>query len=596
MQDSIQQEQQQVIRQRIPIVIIAVIVAVVILIFRIIWFQLPQAPRVTAEFAVLRRAGAGSTQIVETGRGHIYDRNGNPLAVNRLQYRVFISPNILANPERTAADLARILKRDELELFNLLREPNTQFLGLVDAETWREIRDLNLLAINMQRIQRRDYPQGSLASQVIGFVTGLGEEAVGNYGVEGYYQAQLAGQVFEQEVSNIPFNLPEDLSVFESGADLVLTIDRDVQFLAESELQRAITETGSKGGTIIIMNPRNGDILAMASYPTFDPNFFFSVTDPALLRNPAIMDIYEPGSIFKILTVAIALETGVIDENWSYNDQGVFEVSGQQIFNWDRRAYGLVNAQRVLVDSLNVGVATMTQQMASQMGEGMFYEMLNKFGIGALTRVDLKDEVRGILRTPTDMTGLWSESDLATNSFGQGLSVTPLQMLTAANAIANDGIIMQPRVVYQIIDGEQIITSQPNPIRQPISAQTARTVREMMTAVIQGDLDARARVPGYTIAGKTGTAEIGTALGYRTDAWIMSFIGFLPADDPQVSILIKLDEPTSGRWASEVAAPVFSRLARRLVILLEIPNDATRQALQEAGVTIGANAIIGERP
>jgi cell division protein FtsI/penicillin-binding protein 2 len=565
------------------------------LVFRIVWFQFPQAPRVVAEFAVQRRAGAGSTQIVETGRGHIYDRNGNPLAVNRLQYRVFISPNILANPERTAADLARILKRDELELFNLLRSGGTQFLGLVDAETWREIRDLNLLAVNMQRIQRRDYPQGSLGSQVIGFVTGLGEDALGNYGVEGYYQPQLAGQVFEQEVSNIPFNLPEDLSVFESGADLVLTIDRDVQFLAESELQRAITETGAKSGTIIVMNPRNGDILAMASYPTYDPNFFFSVTDPALLRNPAIMDIYEPGSIFKVLTVAIALETGLIDENWSYNDQGVFEVSGQQIYNWDRRAYGLVNAQRVLVDSLNVGVATMTQQMAQLMGTEAFYEMLNKFGIGSLTRVDLHGEVRGILRTPNDLTGLWSESDLATNSFGQGLSVTPLQMLTAINAIANDGIIMQPRVVYQIIDGDQIITSQPNPIRQPISAQTARIVRGMMTAVIQGDLDARARVPGYTIAGKTGTAEIGSALGYRTDAWIMSFVGFLPADDPQVSILIKLDEPTSGRWASEVAAPVFSRLARRLVILLEIPNDATRQALREAGVTFGANSVIGER-
>lgn len=599
MQDSLQQEQQQVIRQRIPLMIIAVIVVVAILVIRLVWFQFPQSPRVVAEFAVLRRAGAGSTQVVETGRGHIYDRNGNPLAVNRLQYRVFISPDILANAERTAADLARILRRDELELFNLLRNRNSvsEFLGIVDAETWREIRDLNLLAINMQRLQRRDYPQGSLGSQVIGFVTGLGEDAIGNYGVEGYYQAQLAGQVFEQEVSNIPFNLPEDLSVFESGADLVLTIDRDVQFLAESELQRAITETGAKGGTIIIMNPRNGDILAMASYPTYDPNFFFSVTDPALLRNPAIMDIYEPGSIFKVITVAIALETGVIDENWSYNDQGIFEVSGQQIFNWDRRAYGLVNAQRVLVDSLNVGVATMAQQMATQTGSpDLFYEMLNKFGIGSLTRVDLQGEVRGILRTPNDMTGLWSPSDLATNSFGQGLSVTPLQILTAINAIANDGIIMQPRVVYQIIDGEQIITSQPNPIRQPISAQTARTVREMMTAVIQGDLDARARVPGYTIAGKTGTAEIGSALGYRTDAWIMSFVGFLPADDPQVSILIKLDEPTSGRWASEVAAPVFSRLARRLVILLEIPNDATRDALQQAGVTIGANTIIGERP
>ncbi len=584
MQDSLQHDQQQIIRQRIPIVMIGVIVLTTLLIFRLVWFQFPQSPRVVAEFAVQRRAFSGNTQIVETGRGHIYDRNGNPLAVNRIQYRVFISPNILANAEQTAADLARILRRDELELYNLLRDRTrvSVFLGVIDAEAWREIRDLNLIAIEMTRIQRRDYPQGSLGSQVLGFVTGLGDEALGNYGVEGYYQAQLAGQVFEQEVSNIPFSLPEDFSAFAGGADLVLTIDRDVQFLAESELQRAITETGAQSGTIIIMNPRNGDILAMASYPTYDPNFFFSVENPALLRNPGVMDIYEPGSVFKVITVAAALEKGIIDENWTYNDQGVFEVGGQQIYNWDRRAYGLANAERVLVDSLNVGVSTISRDM----GPELFYRMLNRFGIGALTRVDLQEESSGIMRTPNDMTGQWNDTDLATNSFGQGLSITPLQMLTAVNAIANDGFIMQPRVVYQMIDGDQIITSQTVP-RPVISANTAHTVRDMMVSVVENGIDNRARVPGYSIAGKTGTAEIGSPLGYETDAWIMSFVGFLPADDPQVSILIKLDRPTSGRWASEVAAPVFSRLVRRLVILLEIPNDDIRRALAEAGVSIG---------
>ncbi|TVR24807.1 MAG: penicillin-binding protein 2 [Anaerolineaceae bacterium] len=585
MQDASPPPQEQIIRQRMSMVTIGTIVIAIILIIRLMWFQFPQSPRVVAEFAVQRRAAAGTTQIVETGRGHIYDRNGNPLAVNRIQYRVFISPNILANPERTAADLARILQRDELELFNQLRNraSMSEFLGVVDAEAWRQIRDLNLLAVEMTRLQRRDYPQGSLGSQVIGFVSGIGDESRGNYGVEGYYQAQLAGQVFEQEVSNIPFNLPEDLSVFEGGADLVLTLDRDVQFLAESELQRAITETGAQGGTIIIMNPRNGDVLGMASYPTYDPNFFFAVENPALLRNPAIMNVYEPGSVFKVLTVAAGIETGVIDADWMYNDQGVFEVSGQQIYNWDRRAYGPANAERVLVDSLNVGVAT----IAREMGPELFYGMMNRFGIGQPTRIDLQGEERGIMRTPNDLSGEWSESDLATNSFGQGLSLTPLQMLTAVNAIANDGLIMQPRIVYQIIDGDQIITSNPEPMRQAISAQTAGMVRDMMVAVVEGDLDNRARVPGYSIAGKTGTAEISTPLGYESNAWIMSFVGFLPADDPQVSILIKLDRPTSGRWASEVAAPVFSRLVSRLVILLEIPNDDIRRALTESGVAVG---------
>lgn len=578
-------DQSQTLRQRLPLVILALVVISIVLFFRVIWFQFPQPPRVAAEFAVQRRANAGTTEIVESARGNIYDRSGNPLAVNTIQYRVFISPNLISDRAQTAADLSRILQMDELALFNRLRnsENLTEFLGVVDANTWQEIRELDLIAIEMDRIQRRVYPQGALGAQVIGFVNGIGEDARGNYGVEGFYDAQLAGQVVEQEVSTIPFDLPEDLSSLEGGADLVLTIDRDVQFLAESELQRAVTETGATGGTIIVMNPRTGDILAMASYPTFDPNTFFEVGNPSVLGNPAISQVYEPGSVFKVLTVAAGLETGAITPDWSYNDQGRFEIGGQQIFNWDRNAYGLVSTEQILVQSLNVGAAT----ISTQMGWEDFYAMLNRFGIGQLTRIDLEGEEAGIMRTPNDLSGEWSPSDLGTNSFGQGISVTPLQMLVAINAIANDGLIMQPRVVYQIVDGEQIITSQQPGPRRAVSADTAHTVRDMMVAVVEGDVDGRARVPGYQIAGKTGTAEIASPVGYENDAWIMSFVGFLPADDPQVSVLIKLDRPTTGRWASEVAAPVFSRFVSRLVVLLEIPTDDIRLGLQDAGAVFG---------
>ncbi len=584
MQTTRSTDQSQMIRQRLSLIIIGVIFISMLLVFRLMWFQFPQSARVVAEFAVQRKANAGSTELIESARGDIYDRNGNPLAVNKIQYRVFISPNIVADDRQTAADLARILERDELELFNLIRNSNnpSEFLGVVDANTWREIRELNLLSIEMDRIQRRDYPQETLGAQVIGFVTGIGRDAVGNYGVEGRYQARLAGQVVEQEVSNIPFEIPQDMAV-EGGADLVLTLDRDVQFLAETELERAVTETGATGGTIIIMNPRNGDVLGMASYPTYDPNRFFEVENPRLLRNPAISDVYEPGSVFKVLTVAAALETGAVPPDWTYNDQGVFEIGGEEIFNWDRQAYGLMNLEQTLVNSLNVGVST----IAREMGAEDFYVMINRFGIGQSTRVDLDGEEVGIMRTPTDLSGEWSESDLATNSFGQGISVTPLQMLTAVNAIANDGVIMQPRVVYQVVDGEQIITPAPRQLRRAVSAEVARQVRDMMVAVVAGDIDQRAAVPGYTVAGKTGTAQIGTATGYESDSFIMSFVGFLPADDPQVSILIKLDRPETGDWASQVAAPVFSRVASRLVILLEIPTDDVRLALQQEGVEVG---------
>ena len=576
--------QQQMLRQRAIYLVAGIVVVAVLLLLRVIWFQFPQPPRVVAEFAVQRQANAGTTEIVESSRGRIYDRSGNPLAVNTIQYRIFISPNIIADVGQTASDLARILNVDELELFNRLRDSTnaSEFLGVVNAEQWQQIRELDLLAVRMDRIQRRVYPQGALGCQVIGFVNGIGEDARGNYGVEGAYQAELAGQVIEQEVSTIPFDLPEDFSDIEGGADLVLTIDRDVQFLAEAELQRSITETGATGGTIIVMNPRTGDILAMASYPTYDCNTFYEVGNPDLLGNPAVSEVYEPGSVFKVLTVAAGLEMGTITPDWTYNDQGTYEIGGNIIRNWDREAHGLVNTQQILVESLNIGAATIAVEMNTD-----FYGMMNQFGIGQLTGIDLEGEEAGLLRTPTDFSGEWSTSDLATNSFGQGVAVTPLQMLTAVNAIANDGLMMKPRVVHQIIDGDQIRTAEVEPIRRAISEETARLVRDMMVAAVEGDVDGRAQVPNYLVAGKTGTAEIPIAGGYENDAWNMTFVGFLPADDPQISVLIKLDRPTSGRWASQVAAPVFSRLASRLVILLEIPTDEDRRALEASGAAVG---------
>ena len=567
--------QQTVLRQRSPLVLLGVIGLCVILVMRIISFQFPTDPRVQAEFQLMRDANSGRIERIESPRGEIYDRYGNPLAVNTLLYRIGISPGLISNKSRVATDLARILNRDELEMFESLTSGAVWVpLGVIDPETWYRVRELNIFGIEVERLQRRVYPQGALGAQVIGFVNGIGEDSRGNYGVEGYYQSQLAGEAGDRAVSNIPFDLPQDTNYLSGGATLVLTIDRNVQFFIESELQRAITETGANGGTIIVMNPRTGDILGMASYPSFDPNTYFNVQNPRELQNPAISNVFEPGSVFKVVTVAAALEIGAITPSWTYNDQGVLEMGGIRIQNWDRQAHGIVDVQRVLVESLNIGTATIAQEMGWQ----RFYEMLARFGIGSLTRIDLQGEQRGILRTPDDLSGQWSESDLATNSFGQGLSITPLQMLVAVNVIANNGVMMQPRVVHQIVDGDKIYESRPMPLgAQVISPQTARIVTEMMVAVVETGLDEAARVPGYKIAGKTGTAEIGTPIGYEVGSYIMSFVGFLPADNPQVSILIKLDRPKNGRWASQVVAPIFSRMTSRLVHLLQIPPENSVQ-------------------
>ena len=573
--------QQEVLRRRIPIVVVGLLIVSGVLVMRLISFQFPQDPRVMAEFAALRDANYGTIQRLEAPRGRIYDRNGNPLAVNTREYRVGISPNVVSNKAQVAQQLAMILNRDELEMYNMLiSNTSYELLGVVSPDVWRQLDQLGLYALRVERVQRRLYPQGTLASQLVGFVAGVGEDARGYNGVEGYYQAELAGLVRDQEVSNIPFELGDNVVQLASGADLVLTIDRDIQFLAESHLQLAISETGARSGSIIVMNPRTGDILAMASYPTYDPNRYFEV-EQRDLRNPAISDTFEPGSVFKVVTMAAALDSGAITPDWTYIDQAEYVIGGIRIRNWDRQAHGVVNATQVLVDSLNVGTAVIARE---EMGWETFYRYLDRFGFGRLTRVDMQGEEAGLLRTPTSSD--WSESDLGTNSFGQGMLVTPLQMLTAINAVANGGLMMQPRIVHQKIEGDMIQTSRVTALGRPISAETAAAVSDMMVAAVRDGLDQRAQVPGYTVAGKTGTAQIWGVVDYLPDQFIMTMAGFLPADDPQVSVLVKLDRPTSGRWASQVVAPVFSRFVSRLVDLLEIPTDPVRYALVRDGAAI----------
>jgi cell division protein FtsI/penicillin-binding protein 2 len=438
---------------------------------------------------------------------------------------------------------------------------------------------LDSFGIIINPIQKRYYPQGELAGQVIGFVIPDSNDVTkGALGVEGYYNQALAGRTLEEQVSNLPFVLPdEQRSTEQRGMELVLTIDRDLQFWVEQELKTSIEETESTGGTIIIMNPRNGDILAMASMPNFDPNNFKDVTDNTLLRNDAISNDYEPGSVMKVLTVAAALEMGVITPDWTYNDTESINVGGISVRNWDRQAHGVVDLTGLLVQSLNVGATT----VALQMGPNEFYSRLTAFGMGVATRVDLPGEIAGIMRVPGDPD--WSESNLATNSYGQGMTTTPLQMLTAISAIANDGLMMQPRIVSQIIDGDTVINSQPAALGRVISKETADIVTQMMVRVVEDENGVGlARLPGYTIAGKTGTAEIPSATGYEANASIVTFVGFFPADDPQVAVLVKLDRPRD-YWGSQVAAPVFRDLAERLVILMGIPNDAVRLQLQSVG-------------
>ncbi|GAB4569180.1 MAG: penicillin-binding protein 2 [Anaerolineae bacterium] len=558
--------------RRLQIVIAVLIVLAVMMVMRLVTIQFQMDPDTIAYFQSQTRQYRRLVEYLPT-RGQIYDRDGELFAVNEIKYEIGANPPLIADPEDAARKLAAALGGNELEYYEKLTSDSPWVLIArpVSAAAGQAVQDLEIPGVEIAPLPDRAYPQGMLGAQVIGFVGG---DQRGNFGVEGAYERDLAGESLVGEESAIPFEVSAQYAP-RHGRDLVLTLDRDIQFLAESELLRAIDITGAERGTILIMNPRTGAILAMANYPSYDPNLYYEVVDPRLFRNAAISEQYEPGSVFKIVTMAAGIEEGVILPGSTYNDQASLECGGITIWNWDRASHGLIDMTQVLVQSLNVGTAT----IAREMGPTRFYNMVKAFGFGDLTRVDLQGEATGTVSVPGDTT--WQESQLCTNSFGQGIAVTPLQMLNAVNAIANGGLMMQPHIVHQIVEGDKVFTTQPSPMRRPVSTRTADMVREMMVQVVQYGVPA-AQVPGYTVAGKTGTAQIPIPGGYEDDESIVTFVGFLPADDPQVSVLIKLDRPID-YWGSLVAAPVFSHLAERLVILMEIPPDNVRLQLASAG-------------
>lgn len=572
-------DRQEVINRRLPYIIGILVSFSALLVFSLSRFQW-LAPDVEREFRLRGEANTSSIRRLPAERGFIYDRDGQPLAFNAIEYAIGVSPNLVTDPVALSRELGVILNGDVARIYELVTAsvPWVQIARPVSAQVGQEIAALDEISVTIEPLLDRFYPQGALAGPVIGFVIEDRTGQNGALGVEDSYNDHLAGRVQEQEISTIPLAIPlAEQTVSQRGRDVVLTIDRDVQHLVEEILADAVDRYEARGGTIIVMNPTNGDILAMASQPTFDPNAFADVSDQRTLTNPAISNAYEPGSVMKVLTVAAALDSGTITPNWTYNDQGVIDQYGVRIENWDDQAHGAVDLSTALVRSLNVGMATISLEM----GYELFYSRLRMFGVGLPTRVDLPGESAGILKVPGDSD--WSESDLLTNSFGQGVSVTPLQMLTAVNAIAADGLMYQPRVVQQIVDGENVIDATPSVLSRPISSETAQIVTDMMVRVIEDPEGAElARLPGWTVAGKTGTAQIPTPTGtYDPTGSIATFVGFLPADDPQISILVKLDRP-SQYWGSRVAAPVFRQLAERLVIMLGIPNDEVRRTLDSS--------------
>jgi cell division protein FtsI/penicillin-binding protein 2 len=420
------------------------------------------------------------------------------------------------------------------------------------------------------RTSRRVYPEGNLAASLIGFI---GRDNVGLTGLEADYDRDLSGAAgslsYERDGMGNKIGTSYSKQVLpKPGADIILTIDRYMQRLAERELDATIKKHEASGGTIIIMDPRTGAILAMTSRPSFDLTHL-DLSDESkmdLYRNRAITDLYEPGSVFKVITMAAALDSGLVSPDSVYVDEGAAHVSGWTIVNWDFGAHGTQTATQILVKSLNTGAVWLSELL----GPDRFYDYVQRFGFGEPTGIGLSGEAAGQVRTPAE--DAWSEVDMATNSFGQGVNVTPLQLITAISTIANDGELVRPYVVQEIHRGDDRQVFQPQEVRQVITAETANTLTRMMDAVVDGITTIYAiSVPGYQVAGKTGTASISVPGGYKEGVYIATFAAFVPSDDPVLAMVIKIDEPKDVPWGSAVCAPVFARMAQSILNYLKVP-------------------------
>ncbi len=564
---------------RVRFIAFLLIAVSVLLVMQLVRIQVLEHPRYQKEAkALVERHYA----LPDPPWGLVLDRNEDLLVGNMPVYDVGAEVDMVHDPVAAAEQIAPYLHLPQSDLVAALTmERAEKELPLVwhplahgiSREVAEALAALHLPWLTLTPTWERVYPEGQLAAHLLGFVNAEGK----GYGLIAYEQRLLRSerQVQLGEVTGASAPMPReaasDVTVPYPGTTLRLTIDRTVQAFVEGELDKALQDYSAEGGTIIVMDPRTGAILAMASRPTYEPGRFADYPPDELWRfaDPAISATYEPGSIFKLVTVAAALDSGKVDLDWSYNDVGYLDYGGIRVYNWDRRAYGQQDLQGLLAHSLNVGAATLSTQV---LGPQLFYEYVRAFGFGQPTGIELMGEAAGIVHLPSDWR--WYDSYLATNAFGQGIAVTPLQMAVATAAIANEGRMMYPYVVAERLyaDGRRV-SIVPRQAGQPISPQTARALSELMARAVEQEVP-QAQIPGYRIAGKTGTAQIPVEGGYDPEAIIASFVGFGPLPDPQLLIFVKLDRPhvpADMRWGSQTAAPVFRRVASRLFTLLRIP-------------------------
>ena len=526
-----------------------------------------------AELSAMAERQYSRTVVLHAQRGPIVDRQGATLAASSPAESLFAQPRSVGDPVRVAARLAPIVRMSPAELHAALVSPRPfvwlrRRLPPAVAERVRALREpgLGLVAEPL-----RLYPNRELAAHVLGFEGVDG----GLEGIERAWNDTLQGgpgkAVVGRDALGRDVVTQQVLQPPAPGNGVMLTLDVNIQYVAEREIDAAYRRTGAKAAMAVVLEPRTGDVLAIAIRPTFNPNTFLDVPSRDVWRNRAITDPFEPGSTFKVILAAAALEEGVVrPSDRVFGENGAITIARTTIHDWKK--YGWLTFAEVLQHSSNVG----SIKVGLALGGARYHRYMSAFGFGAPTGVGLPGESRGLLRDPQR----WSGLSLPTMSIGQEVSVTALQMVAAVGAIANGGTLMQPHLVRAVFDadGREARRFGPVAVRQVISAETVRTLTRLLVGVVDAGTGHNAAIPGYQVAGKTGTAQkLDPATGrYSRAPGVLSFVGFAPADEPRFVMLVMLDEPRNEQWGSEAAAPVFAAIGRAVLRYLDVPPRDAR--------------------
>jgi len=547
---------------------------VALIIFRVFNLQILRGDY----FKALAENQHGIQQAINANRGEIYFspiNNGVPVlvATNVAKNMVFAVPKEVTDKPNTAAKLAKLLEMDLTEVANKVAGSGNFSIikKQVDDEVSKTLKAMDLPGIYLQAEDVRFYPEKDLASQVIGFLGFKDDIRVGQYGVEGKYQKELAGSIGILDADTDPSGrwittASRSFVPAVDGDDIYLTIDRTIQFKAEEVLKKTLAEHDAPSGSIVIVEPKTGAILAMASEPGFDLNNYGKVVDQSVFNNRVLSGDYEPGSIFKPITMAAAINEKKVTPQTTYVDAGELQIDDKLIKNSDPTPRGEQNMIEVLTESLNTGAVYAQQQI----GNDKFKKYVERFGFGKSVDLGLSGQVEG------NLDNLKRKGDIffATASYGQGITVTPIQLIQAFTAIANGGKMMTPYVVRKIVHSDGSIDEpRPDTEEQILDTQTAVQVAGMMVEVVESGHGKKAAVSGYYIAGKTGTAQVAykDRSGYDPNTNIGSFIGFGPVDDPRFLMLVRIDNPTSVKFAESTAAPAFGEIAGFILNYMQIP-------------------------